>query len=76
MGLDLGDITRSTYPRDLVKRKVYVQTMITLQETHIVILLVKIRLMTLCLWPKRIMIIKSQEVMLMMNKLWLTWKEN
>jgi hypothetical protein len=28
------------------------------------------------LMPKRIMIIKSQEVMLMMKKLWLTWKEN
>jgi hypothetical protein len=34
------------------------------------------KLMTSYLWPKRIMIIKAQEVRLMKEKLWLIWKEN
>jgi hypothetical protein len=48
----------------------------TLHETEIMILLVKIRLNNLCLWTKRMMIMKEHEVMSMMKKLWLTSKEN
>jgi hypothetical protein len=32
--------------------------------------------MTLYLWPKRIMIMKAQAVMIMRKKLWWIWKEN
>jgi hypothetical protein len=67
---------RSTDTRNIIRRKVWLQIMTIPQKTLTVTYPVKIRKMTSCLWPRRIMIIKEQAVMIMMKNLWLIWKEN